>query len=66
VFGNRVLRRIHGTKRDQVTGGWIKPHNEELDDLYSSPSIIGTMKSMKLRWAEHIARMGQKRNAYVH
>jgi hypothetical protein len=64
VFENKVLRRIFGSKRDEVTGGWRKLHNEELRDLYSSPSIIGIIKSMRMRWAGHVARMGEKRNAY--
>jgi hypothetical protein len=59
-----VLRRIFGPKRDEVTGEWRKFHNEELRDLYSSPSIIRTMKSRRMRWAGHVARMGEKRNAY--
>jgi hypothetical protein len=63
VFENKVLRRIFGPKRDEVTGGWRKLHNEELRDLYSSPSIIRIIKSMR-RWAGHVARMGEKRNAY--
>jgi hypothetical protein len=64
VYGNRVLRRIFGPKRDEVTGGCRKLHNEELHDLYSSPSIIRIMKSRRIRWAGHVARMGKKRNAY--
>jgi hypothetical protein len=64
VFQNRVLRRIFGPKRDEVTGGWRKLHNEELRDLYSSPSIIRIMKARRMRRAGHIARMGEKRNAY--
>jgi hypothetical protein len=64
VFENRVLRRIFGLKRDEVTGEWRKLHNEELRDLYSSPSIIRIIKSRKMRWAGHLARMGEKRNAY--
>jgi hypothetical protein len=64
VFENKVLRRIFGPKRDEVTGGWSKLHNEELRDLYSSPSIIRIIKSRKMRWAGHVARMGEKRNAY--
>jgi hypothetical protein len=61
VFENRMLR-IFGPKRDEVTGGWRKLHNEELCDLYSSPSIIRMIKSRKIRWAGHVARMGEKRN----
>jgi hypothetical protein len=64
VFGNKVLRRIFGPKRDEVTGESRKLHNEELHDLYSSPSIIRMMKSRRMRWAGHVARMGEKRNAY--
>jgi hypothetical protein len=59
-----VLRRIFGPKRDEVTGGWRKLHNEELRDLYSSASIIRIIKSRRMRWAGHVARMGEKRNAY--
>jgi hypothetical protein len=62
VFENKVLRRIFGPKRDEVTGGWRKLHNEELCDLYSSRSINRIIKSR--RWAGHVARMGKKRNAY--
>jgi hypothetical protein len=62
VFENRVLRRIFGPKRDEVMGGWRKLHNEELHDLYSLASIIGIIKSRRMRWAEHVARMGEKRN----
>jgi hypothetical protein len=64
VFENRVLRRILGPKRDEVIGEWRKLHNEELHDLYSSPSIIRIIKSRWMRWAGHVARMGEKRNAY--
>jgi hypothetical protein len=64
VFENRVLRRIFGPKRDEVTGEWRKLHNEELHDLYSSPSIIRIVKGRRMRWAGHVARMGEKRNAY--
>jgi hypothetical protein len=60
----RVLRRIFGPKRDEVTGGWRKLHNEELHNLYSSPSIIRVMKSRRMRCAGHVARMAEKRNAY--
>jgi hypothetical protein len=64
VFENRVLRRIFGPKRDAVTGGWIKLHNEELHNLYSSPSIIRIIMSRRMRWAGHVDRMEQKRNVY--
>jgi hypothetical protein len=64
VFENRVLRRIFGPKKDDVTGEWRKLHNEELRDLYSSPSIIRIIKSRRMRWAGLVARMGEKRNAY--
>jgi hypothetical protein len=63
VFENKVLRRIFGPKRDEVTGGWRKLSNELLD-LYSSPSIIRIIKSRRMRWAGHVTRMGEKRNAY--
>jgi hypothetical protein len=61
---HKVLRRIFGPKRDEVTGEWSKLHNEELYDLYSSPSIIRIIKSRRMRWVGHVARMGEKRNAY--
>jgi hypothetical protein len=64
LFENGVLRRIFGPKRDEVKGEWRKLHNEELRDLYSSPSIIGIIKSKRMRWAGNIARMGEKMNAY--
>jgi hypothetical protein len=64
VFENRVLRRIFGPKRDEVTAGWRKLHNEELHNLYSSPSIIRVIKSRRMRWAGHIALMVKKMNAY--
>jgi hypothetical protein len=64
VFENKVLRRIFGQKRDEVTGGLRKLHTEKLRDLYSSPSIIRIIKSRRIRWAGHVARMGEKRNAY--
>jgi hypothetical protein len=64
VFENRVLRRIFGPKWDRVKGGWRKLHNEELHSLYSSPSIIRIIKSRRMRWAGHVARMGETRNVY--
>jgi hypothetical protein len=64
VFENRVLRRIFGPKRDKVTGGWRKLHNEALRDLYSSPSNIRIIKARRMRWAEHVVRIGEKRNSY--
>jgi hypothetical protein len=63
VFENRVLR-IFGPKRDEVTGGWRTLHNEKLYNLYSSPSIIRMIKSRRMKWAGHVARMGERRNAY--
>jgi hypothetical protein len=65
VFENRVLRRIFRPKRDGVTGGWRKLHNEELHNLYTSPSIIRIIKSRRMRWAGHVARMGEKRNVCI-
>jgi hypothetical protein len=64
VFENRVQRRIFGPKRDGVMGGWRKLHNEELHNLYSLPSIIRIIKSRRMRWAGHVARMGEERNVY--
>jgi hypothetical protein len=64
VFENRVLRRIFGPKRDEVTGDWSKLCNEELHNLYSSPNTIRMIKSRMMRWARHVARMGETRNAY--
>jgi hypothetical protein len=64
VFENRVLRRIFGPMKDEVTGGSRKLHNDELHDLYSSPSIIRIIKSRRIRWVGHVARMGEKRNVY--
>ena len=63
AFENRVLRRIFGPKRDEVTGEWRKLHNEELNVLYSSPNIIRVMKSERMRWAGHEARMGDRRGS---
>jgi hypothetical protein len=64
VIEDRVLRRIFGPKRDEVTGGWRKLHNEELHDLYSSPSIIRIIKVRRIRWVGYVARMGEVRGAY--
>jgi hypothetical protein len=64
VFENRVLRRIFVPKRNEVTGEWRKLHNEKHRDLYSSPSIIRMVKSRRMRWAAHVARIGERRNAY--
>jgi len=64
VFENMVLRRIFGTRRDEVTGEWKRLHNEELSDLYSSPNIVRVIKSRRMRWAGHVARMGEERGAY--
>jgi hypothetical protein len=64
VFDNRVLRRIFGPKRGGVTGGWRKLYNELLHNLYPSQSIIRIIKSRRMRWAGHVARMGEKRNVY--
>jgi hypothetical protein len=65
VFENRVLRRIFGPKRDEVTGEWRKlHHNKELRDMYSSPSIIRIIKSRRIIWAGHVARMGEQSNAF--
>jgi hypothetical protein len=63
VFENRVLRRIFRPKRDGMLVGWRKLHNEELHDLYCSPSIIGIIKSRRMRWAGHVARMGENGTA---
>jgi hypothetical protein len=64
VFENRILRRIFGPKRDEVTGEWRKLYNEELHNLYSSPDIIRQVKSRQMRWAGHVARMGEERKVY--
>jgi hypothetical protein len=64
VFENRLLGSIFGPKRDGVTGGWRKLHNEELHNLYTSASITRIVKSRRMRWAGHVARMGEKRNVY--
>jgi len=61
VFENKVLRRMFGSKRDEVTGEWRKLHNEELNDLYCSPNIVRMIKSRRIRWAGHVSRMGEER-----
>jgi hypothetical protein len=64
VFEKRVLRRIFGPKRYEVTGEWRKIHNEELNDLYSSPNIVRVIKSRRMRWAWHVAHMAERRGVY--
>jgi hypothetical protein len=64
VFNNRVLRRIFGPKWDEATGEWRRLHNEELNDLYSSPNIIPVIKSRRMQWAGPVALMREKRGAY--
>jgi len=64
VFENRMLRRIFGPKRDDVTGEWRKLHNEELNFLYSSPNIVRGIKSRGMRWAGHVARIGKGKSVY--
>ena len=64
VFENMVLRRIFGPRRDEVTGEWRRLHNEELNDLYCSPGIVRVTKWRRMRWAGHVARMGEERGVY--
>jgi len=64
VFENRVLRRIFGPRRDEVTAEWRRLYNEELNDLYTSPNIVRVIKSRRMRWAGHVARMGEARGVY--
>jgi len=64
VFEDRVMRKVFGPKRDEVTGEWRKLHNEELNDLYSSPNIIWVIKLRRKRWAGHVACTGERRGAY--
>ena len=64
VSENRVLRRVFGPKRDEVTGEWRKLYNEELSDLYALPNIVRVVKSRRMRWAGHVARMGEGRGVY--
>jgi hypothetical protein len=64
VFENRLLRRVFGRKRDEVTGEWRKLHNEELNDLYNLPNIVRVVKSRRMRWEGHVARMGEDRGVH--
>jgi len=64
VFENMLLRRIFGPMRDEITGEWRRLRNEELNDLYSLPNIVRVIKSRRMRWAGHVARMGEERGAY--
>jgi len=64
VFEDMVLRRKFGPRRDEVTGEWRRMHNEELNDLYSSPNIVWVIKSRRMRWAGHVALMGEEREEY--
>jgi len=64
VYENRVLRRLFGPKRDEVTGEWRKLHNEKLSDPYSSPNIVRVIKSRRMRWAGHLARIGKRKGAH--
>ena len=64
MFENRVLRRVFGPKRDDVTGEWRKLHKEELNDLYSLPYIARVLKSRRMRWAGHVSRMGEDRGVH--
>ena len=64
MLQNKVLMKIFGAKKDEITGEWRKLHNAELHLLYSSPNIIRSLKSRQLRWAGHVVRMEQPRNAY--
>jgi len=64
VFENVVLRRLFGPRRDEVTGEWRRLHNEDLNDLYCSPNIVRVIKSRRMRWAGHVASMGEERVVY--
>jgi len=64
VFEKKVLRRIFGSRRDEVTGEWRRMHNEELNDFYSSPNIVRVIKSRRMRWAGRVERMGEERGVY--
>ena len=65
MFENRVLRRVFGSNRDEVTGEWRKLHNEELSDMYSLPNIVRVVKSRRMRWARHVARLGEGRGVHM-
>jgi len=65
LFEKMVLRRIFGPKRDEVTGEWRRLYNEELNDLYSSPNIVRVIKSRRMRWVGHVARMGEENGVYM-
>ena len=64
VFENRVLRRIFGSEGDEVTGEWKKLHNEEPNDLYSTPNIVRVIKSRRMRWVGHVVRMGERKGVH--
>ena len=64
VFENRVLRKVFGPKSDEVTGEWRKLHNEEMNDLYSLPNIVRVVKLRRMRWAGHVARMGEDKGVF--
>jgi hypothetical protein len=64
VFENMVLRKIFGPRKDEITGEWRKLHNEELNDLYSSPNIVRVIKSRRMRWAGHVSSIGERRGVY--
>jgi len=64
VFENKVLRRIFGRRRDEVMGDWRRLHNEEINVLYSSPNIVQVIKWRRMRWAGHVARVGEERGVY--
>jgi len=64
MFENRVLRKIFGARRDEVAGEWIKLHIEEINDLHASPNIVRVIKSRRMRWTGHVARMGEERGVY--
>ena len=65
MFENKVLRRIFGPRREEVTGDWRRSHNEELNDLYCSPNIVRVIKWRRMRWAGHVARMGEEYKTFI-